>query len=131
VAADFTIGQGDSGPEVISTITDDDNNVADITGASVTFIMVADAAGSPGSVLISKPGVIRDPALDTTPGAPTYPHQAEYDWALDGSDTVTPTEGGPPNKFTFVIVFADGRKITFPNVEYALKPTLEVTKKLG
>lgn len=82
------------------------------------------------SVLLNKPGSAPTVAELPDPDNPeiTYPHQAVYSWAVDGTDTATPTDPGPDNKFDWRITFADGTKITFPNVPWADKPTIAINK---
>lgn len=99
MAADFTIAQGDTGPPLLCTLTDQTGAPANLTGATIKFHM-ADKADGTGNTITNASAVIF--------GTPTN-GQVQYNWVA--LDTATPgTFFGE-----FEVTYAGGMIVTFPN----------------
>jgi hypothetical protein len=94
--SDFTIKKGDRLPVIEATLTDNDDNPADLTGASVRFIMRAPGATSPK---VSATATVVDAAAG----------RVKYAWAGADVDTAGNYEA------EWEVTFSGTLKETFPN----------------
>lgn len=95
----FYINQGDTTPEIQTTLTDPNGDPADVTGASIQFKM-AEARG--GDSVIDAAGTI----VNGTQG------EVRYDWSSGDTDS--------PGRYraVFEVTYTTGEVETFPNTGY-------------
>ena len=100
----WKIKRNDTVPPFSTTLTDASNDVVDLTGATVKFIMKSQANGEVkvASTVTTGPG---GAALDTT---------GVYEYAWTGADTDTAAEFWAEHEVTY----PSGKKQTFPTVSY-------------
>jgi hypothetical protein len=95
----FTIKQGDRLPVIEATLAGADG-AADLTGATVKFLMRSKGAGA--TVLVDAAATVVGAALGTV----------LYDWAEGDTDTTG------THQAEWEVTFASGKKQTFPNDGY-------------
>ncbi len=103
--ADFYITQGDTGPALIATLTDEDGTVVDLTGVvgtDIRFHMI-DPSSSTTKV---------DTNTNTSVVTPATDGKVQYLWQAADTDTPGLFDG------EIEVTFPGGQIITFPNYRY-------------
>jgi hypothetical protein len=106
----FYMKQGDTLPAIAATLAGADGEPADLTGASVRFLMRT--KGSSSSVLVDADATVVDPTEGTV----------RYDWANGDTDTTG------NHQAEWEVTFAGGEKQTFPNNAYT---TVSIKDDIG